>query len=54
MKPNHQTLQLMSRRSAGVVLHITSLPGPHGVGDLGASAHRFVDWLASASPDSGA
>ena len=35
-------------RSSGVVLHITSLPGPHGVGDLGPEAHRFVDWLASA------
>jgi 4-alpha-glucanotransferase len=36
------------RRSAGVVLHITSLPGPHGLGDLGPQAWRFVDWLASA------
>jgi 4-alpha-glucanotransferase len=35
-------------RVAGVVLHITSLPGPHGCGDLGAEAHRFVGWLASA------
>ena len=33
---------------SGVVLHITSLPGPHGVGDLGDEAHRFVDWLAAA------
>jgi 4-alpha-glucanotransferase len=41
------TLDLTHRR-AGVVLHITSLPGPHGVGDAGASAHRFVDWLARA------
>jgi 4-alpha-glucanotransferase len=36
------------QRQAGVVLHLTSLPGPHGCGDLGAPAHRFVDWLASA------
>jgi 4-alpha-glucanotransferase len=35
-------------RAAGVVLHITSLPGPHGIGDLGPAATRFVDWLASA------
>ena len=35
-------------RSAGVLLHITSLPGPHGVGDLGPAAHHFIDWLASA------
>lgn len=36
------------RREAGILLHPTSLPGPHGMGDLGASAQRFVDWLASA------
>jgi 4-alpha-glucanotransferase len=32
------------RRSAGVLLHITSLPG----GRLGPEAFRFVDWLAAA------
>jgi 4-alpha-glucanotransferase len=35
-------------RAAGVVLHLTSLPGPHGCGDLGEGAHRFASWLASA------
>jgi 4-alpha-glucanotransferase len=35
-------------RRSGILLHPTSLPGPHGVGDLGPSAHRFVGWLASA------
>ena len=35
-------------RSAGVLLHITSLPGPHGIGDFGPSARHFVDWLAGA------
>ena len=35
-------------RSSGVVLHITSLPGAHGVGDLGDNAQRFVAWLAGA------
>ena len=38
----------LQTRASGVVLHITSLPGPHGMGDLGAEAHRFVDWLAGA------
>ncbi len=38
----------LSGRSSGVVLHITSLPGEHGVGDLGPPAHRFVDWLVKA------
>jgi 4-alpha-glucanotransferase len=32
-------------RASGVLLHPTSLPGPHGVGDLGEAAFRFVDWL---------
>jgi 4-alpha-glucanotransferase len=36
-----------SRRS-GILLHPTSLPGPHGSGDLGAAAHRFVRWLSAA------
>lgn len=35
-------------RASGVLLHPTSLPGPHGSGDLGASAYHFVDWLVTA------
>src|SRR5262245_11209980 len=35
-------------RCSGVLLHPTSLPGPHGSGDLGPDAYRFVDWLAEA------
>ncbi|MDP2345458.1 MAG: 4-alpha-glucanotransferase [Deltaproteobacteria bacterium] len=35
-------------RSAGVLLHPTSLPSRHGIGDLGAGARAFVDWLAHA------
>lgn len=33
------------KRSSGILLHPTSLPGPIGSGDLGASAYHFVDWL---------
>lgn len=33
------------QRLAGVLLHPTSLPGGHGVGDLGPQARKFVDWL---------
>lgn len=36
----------LERRQAGLLLHPTSLPGRDGVGDLGQTAHRFVDWLA--------
>ncbi len=32
-------------RAAGVLLHITSLPGRNGIGDFGPDAYRFVDWL---------
>ncbi|WP_232756741.1 4-alpha-glucanotransferase [Thauera phenolivorans] len=32
-------------RHAGILLHPSSLPGPHGAGDLGAAARAFVDWL---------
>jgi 4-alpha-glucanotransferase len=35
-------------RASGILLHPTSLPGPHGIGELGAEAHRFLDYLASA------
>jgi 4-alpha-glucanotransferase len=38
----------LSHRTSGVLLHITSLPGPHGIGDFGPGAYHFVDWLASA------
>jgi len=38
----------LSTRRSGVVLHVTSLPGPFGIGDLGAEARRFVDWLHEA------
>jgi 4-alpha-glucanotransferase len=35
-------------RASGVLLHPTSLPGPHGSGDLGREAYHFVDWLVTA------
>jgi 4-alpha-glucanotransferase len=35
-------------RSSGILLHITSLPGRFGIGDLGASAFEFADFLAAA------
>jgi 4-alpha-glucanotransferase len=35
-------------RSSGLLLHLTSLPGPHGTGGLGPEALRFLDFLAAA------
>lgn len=31
-----------------MVMHVTSLPGPDGIGDLGLPARDFVSWLAKA------
>ncbi len=41
-------MNAFSERCSGILLHPTSLPGPHGVGDLGPQARRFVDFLARA------
>ncbi len=35
------------QRSAGVLLHPTSLPGLDGLGDVGPQAYRWIDWLAN-------
>jgi 4-alpha-glucanotransferase len=35
-------------RSSGVLLHPTCFPGKYGIGDLGAEAYRFVDFLVDA------
>ena len=35
-------------RAGGVLLHPTSLPSNYGIGDLGANAYNFVDFLVSA------
>ena len=35
----------LQKRQSGILLHPTSLPGRHGIGDLGPTAYRFVDAL---------
>lgn len=32
-------------RASGVLLHLTSLPGPFGIGDIGPCAYAFIDFL---------
>ena len=32
-------------RKSGILMHITSLPGPYGVGTLGKSAYAFLEFL---------
>jgi len=39
---------MTSIRSSGILLHITSLPGRFGIGDLGPEAHQFADLLQEA------
>jgi 4-alpha-glucanotransferase len=38
----------LNERGSGVLLHLTSLPGPYGNGDLGAEARRFAERLSAA------
>ncbi len=33
------------KRSAGILLHPTSLPGKFGIGDLGVNAYKFIDFM---------
>ena len=35
-------------RSSGILMHITSRPGPYGVGSMGKQAFAFVDFLKAA------
>lgn len=36
---------MIKRRGSGILLHISSLPSPFGIGDLGPDAYRFADFL---------
>ena len=35
-------------RASGIIMHITSLPSPHGIGTLGKEAREFADFLEKA------
>src|ERR1051326_2863368 len=35
-------------RASGILLHVTSLPSPYGIGDLGPAAYSWVDRLHEA------
>ena len=36
------------KRSSGILLHPTSLPGSYGIGDIGSRAHRWIEFLSAA------
>jgi 4-alpha-glucanotransferase len=40
-------MKLNQQRASGILLHPSSLPGPHGIGDFGPDARHFADWLHS-------
>lgn len=42
----------MIERSSGILMHISSLPGEYGIGDLGKEAYGFVDFLSKAEQKS--
>ena len=35
----------MRERASGILMHISSLPGPYGIGDFGKGAYEFADFL---------
>ncbi len=35
-------------RKSGILIHISSLPGPYGIGSMGKAAYEFVDFLEKA------
>ena len=35
-------------RKSGILMHITSLPSPYGIGNMGKAAYEFVDFLREA------
>ena len=35
-------------RRAGILMPVSSLPSPFGIGTLGKGAYEFVDWLETA------
>ncbi len=37
---------MINKRSSGILAHITSLPSPYGIGDIGRSSYRFIDFLS--------
>ncbi len=48
MDKNFRPVNAPGARSAGVLLHISSLPGRYGIGSLGREAYAFVDFLREA------
>ena len=48
MKNAAKKLPRLNDRRSGLLLHLSSLPGPYYCGDLGKAAYRFADFLSAA------
>ena len=35
-------------RSSGILMHLSSLPSPYGIGSMGKPAREFIDFLKAA------
>ncbi|HZB13843.1 MAG TPA: 4-alpha-glucanotransferase, partial [Chryseolinea sp.] len=53
---NHNVREVQARRkdsqqkfvrSAGILMHITSLPSHYGIGNLGPQSMKFIDFLSN-------
>ena len=47
-KSSPEPATLCEKRKTGILLHLSSLPGEYGIGDLGSEAREFVDWMVKA------
>ncbi len=41
-------MMILQKRGSGILLHLTSLPGKYGIGDMGRSSLNFIDFLVKA------
>ena len=48
MERKYQSVGGIEMRASGILMHLTSLPGPYGVGTMGKAAYEFVDLLEAA------
>ena len=48
MDEKYNYRNLKTNRGSGILLHISSLPSPYGIGTLGEEAYRFVNFLKEA------
>jgi 4-alpha-glucanotransferase len=48
VSPSQSSVFPADYRAAGILLHVTSLPSPHGIGSFGPEAFAWIDLLADA------